>query len=83
MSPIHGIAYFWTMLIDRNIEFPTIHTGLAANTLHLLLKCSTEATSCPDLHMAMGFVAQMVFWDSLYESSVIAEGDELSDPYEA
>ena len=31
---------------------------------------------------ACGFVAQMVFWDSLHESSVIAEGDEQLDPYE-
>ncbi len=30
----------------------------------------------------MGFVAQMVFWDSLYESSMIAEGVEQLDPYE-
>jgi hypothetical protein len=30
-----------------------------------------------------GFVAQMVFWDSLHESSVMAEGDEQLDPYEA
>jgi hypothetical protein len=29
-----------------------------------------------------GFVAQMVFSDSLYESSVIAEGDEQLGPYE-
>ncbi len=24
----------------------------------------------------------MVFWDALYESSMIAEGDEQLDPYE-
>ena len=29
-----------------------------------------------------GFVAQVVFSDSLYESSVIAEGDEQLGPYE-
>jgi hypothetical protein len=29
-----------------------------------------------------GFVAQMVFWDSLHEFSVIDEGDEQLDPYE-
>jgi hypothetical protein len=34
---------------------------------------------CPQLS---GFVAQMVFSDSLYESSVIAEGDEQLGPYE-
>jgi hypothetical protein len=31
---------------------------------------------------AHGFVAQMVCWDSVYESSVIDEGDEQLGRYE-
>jgi hypothetical protein len=48
--------------------------------------CSPDAIKGHQLtllgHVLHGFVAQMVFWDSLHESSVMAEGDEQLDPYE-
>ena len=34
------------------------------------------------LKLAGGFVAQMSWWDSLYEASVISESDEQLGPYE-
>jgi hypothetical protein len=36
----------------------------------------------PNYTSSHGVVEQMVFWVSLYESSVIAEGDEQLGPYE-
>ena len=38
--------------------------------------------SFKQLQPRSGFVAQMSWWDSLYESSVIAESDEQLGPHE-
>ena len=52
---------------------------------HMWDDCSPDAIKGHQLtllgHVLRGFVAQMVFWDSLHESSVIAEGDEQLGPY--
>jgi hypothetical protein len=40
------------------------------------------SNACSIFVQGLGFVAQMYWWDSLYESSVMVEGDEQLGPYE-